>query len=364
MLRRIALSSLFLAALAGGLPVLADDVVNQVILRVNDRITTLYDYLDRRAGVRDELLRNPQMSPEERERFLADLPQRVMRDIFQELLLQSRADQLEIFVTQEEIDDEVRSMMERNEISSQRELNEALQSFGMTMEKFRKQFETEIRLQKVVGQEVRSQVIVEDDELRQVYRAHIEDFAVPEKRNAREIILLDSSSLTAEEREQLAQETVSRIRSGESLEDLAEELSEQGASTGIIDLGWVTTSDIDPTLQGPLWSLAAGEVSDPVEGRGGLHILQLVGIEEATELPFSEVKDRIKYREQNRVFAEKFENYLRELAEEAYIVDNVPSDAAGYRDAVAAPKRDPFTILGEDATGAPIPTASAEGSSN
>lgn len=362
MLRKTALSSLLVALLATSLPVAAGEIVNQVILRVNERITTLYDYLERRAGVRDELLRNPKLSQEDRERMLADLPQRVMRDIFQELLLQSRADQLEIFVSEQEIDEEIQSMMERNEIAGHKELEEALRSFGMNMERFRDQFETEIRLQKVVGQEVRSQVVVKEDELRRVYRANIADFAVPEKRNAREIIILEESPLSAEEQRQLALETVDRLRRGESLETIADELSAQESSSGVVDLGWVTTTEIDPALQGSLWELTAGAVSEPIEGRGGLHILQLMGIQEATELPFNEVKDRIRYREQNRVFAEKFENYLRELAEEAYIVDQVPPDAAGYRDAVAAPKRDPFTILGEDVDGSVSPVVPAESS--
>ncbi len=348
--------------LVAGLPATAGEVVNQVILRVNDRITTLYDYLERRAGLREELLRNPQLSPEDRDRMFAELPKRVMRDIFQELLLQSRADQLELFVTEQEIDEEIQSMMERNKITTKEELNEALQSFGMDMPKFRKQFEVEIRLQKVVGQEVRSQISVEEDELRRVYRANIADFAVAEKRDARELIILEDSALSAEEQRELAAATVGRLRAGESLETIAAELSAAETSSGVVNLGWVTDTDIDPALKDPLWQLKAGEVSEPIEGRGGLHILQLVGIQEATELPFNEVKNRIRYREQNRLFAEKFENYLRELAEEAYIVDHVPPDAAGYRDAVAAPKRDPFTILGEDVDGSLVPQPPTEDS--
>lgn len=355
MLRNIALSSLLIAGLAAGAPATADEVVNQVVLRVNDRITTLYDYLERRAGVREEILRNEQIGPEDKERMLAELPRRVMRDIFQELLLQSRADQLELFVTEEEINEEIRRMMERNEISGEEELSQALQSFGMSMEAFRQQFETEIRLQKVVGQEIRSLIAVEEDDLRRLYRANLDAYAVPEQRNAREIIILDSSPLSQEEREQLARDTVERLRAGESLETVAEELTAREVASSVIDLGWVTTTDIDPTLEAPLWQLTADAVSEPIEGRGGLHILQLVGVKEAATLPFGDVKDRIRAVEQNRLFNDKFENYLRELAEEAYIVDHVPPDAAGYRDSVGAPKRDPFTILGEDARGAAKP---------
>ena len=257
MLRITALSSVLAAWLLLSLPAAAGEVVNQVILRVNDRITTLYDYLDRRAGVRQEILRNEQLSPEDRERLLAELPQRVMRDIFQELLLESRADQLEIFVSQDEIDEEIQGMMKRNEITSQEQLVQALQSFGMDMEKFRQQFETEIRLQKVVGQEVRSQVTVEEDELRRVYRANLDAFTLPEQRNAREIIILEESSLSPEERESLAQETVGRLRAGGSLEAIAAELSDRQVASGVIDLGWVTSSEIDPSLQAPLWELSA-----------------------------------------------------------------------------------------------------------
>jgi len=333
-------------------------MVNQVVLRVNDRIATLYDYLDRRSAMRDDILRSERIPPDEQQRLLADLSKKVMQQIFRDLLLESRADQLEIFVTPDEVEDEIRRMQERNGLSSQEELEQALSTVGLNLERFRAEFESELRVQRVVGQEVRSKVLVDEDDLRRYYRAHPEEFGIPEKRETVEVVVLDSSSLTADERRTLANEIVERLRAGEELEEVVTPLQESGQVSSVNRFGWIAPGDLDETLEAALWSLDAGEISDPVAARGGLHILKVLDQEDAGLELFADVRDQIQSREQSRIFNEALEDYLRELAQTAYIVERVPADAEGYRSSMAGPLREPFQVLGED-TASPDPSESS-----
>jgi parvulin-like peptidyl-prolyl isomerase len=340
------------------LPVKAE-VVNEMILRVNDRVTTLFDYLERRASAREEILRSDRLSPEERERLLAELPKRVMQQVFRDLLLESRADQMEIFVSEQEVDSEIGRMRERNEMKTQAELEEALAQAGLTMEKLRREFESELRIQRVVGDEVRAKIKVEEDDLRRYYRANPADFQVPEKRQASEIVVLEEGPGGPEAQRQLAADIVTRLRAGEDAEAVAAPLAEAAQTSSVIRFGWVEPGHLDETLEAALWSLKKGEVSEPVSGRGGWHILLLHDLEASHVQPFNEVKESILYREQNRVFNEDLENYLRELAQTAYIVERIPADAQGYRNTLAGPLREPFQVLGEGRESAPAEAAAS-----
>ncbi len=355
-------ASLVLAA--GAKPVQAD-TLNEIVLRVNDRIATLYDYLDRRASMRDEILRSGRYAPEEQERLLAEAPKKVMRDLFQELLLESRADQMEIAIDPGEVDEEIRTMRERNGIATDAELEQALADAGLSIDRFRAQFESEMRMQRVVAEEVRSKVKVEEEDQRRFYRNNPDLFRVAERWSTREIVVLEDSGLGAAEREELARAIVARLRAGERLEAIAQEGQADGSTSGVIDLGWLGKGELDPSLEGALAGLANGAFTDPVPGRGGLHVVQLVERQEATVKPFAEVKDEILGRERSRRFNQEFDDYLRLLEERAHVVERVPTDAVGYRTSKTGGLREPFKILGEDTApvadeAAPSPAAQAE----
>ncbi len=337
------------------------EVINEIVLRINDRFATLYDYLELRGEMRMDLLRSD-IAPEEQARRLGQVPQMVMRSMFQDMLLLSRADQLQVFVSQEEIDNEILRMRADFGISSEDEFLQALAQSGITLAKLRQQVENNLMMRQVIGREVQSQLEVEDDELRRFYRDNPDLFEVDEQRRAKEIVVLESSNLDADGRRVLAEGLYQRLTDGESLAAVVDEYAPDGRVSSVIHLDWVNPGDLDSALEGALWDLSPGQYSRPVSARGGLHILQLLDVKEATMRPFDEVKDWIRANLQNERYSEIFADYVRDLEQTAYIVDQAPEEAAGYR--TEAPQgpvtRDPFQIRGEDASGRLTPPAAIE----
>lgn len=340
------------------------EVINEIVLRVNDRFATLYDYLELRGEMRMDILRSD-IPPEEQARRLGQVPQMVMRSLFQDMLLLSRADQLQVFVSQEEIENEVLRMRADFGISSEDEFLQALAQSGITLAKLRQQVEQTLMMRQVIGREVQNQLEVEDDELRRFYRDNPDLFEVDEQRRAKEIVVLETSNLDADGRRVLAEGLYQRLTNGESLAAVVDEYAPDGRVSSVIHLDWVNPGDLDSALESALWQLGPGDYSRPVSARGGLHILQLLDVKESTMRPFDEVKDWIRANLQNERYSEIFANYVRDLEQTAYIVDQAPEEAAGYR--TEAPQgpvtRDPFQIRGEDPSGrlmpapAEVPTA-------
>lgn len=325
--RSLVLLSLLLFAPAA----LPAEVVNRIVLRVNDQIATLNDYQDRRQEYVREISRREQ-DPEERQRLVQQAGEVAYAEMFQELLLRSRAEQLGIEVTEAQVDEAVGQLRENFQIKNEQEFKAALAQSGMTDAQLREQLRGTIRLQEVRGREIASRVKLDEEDLRRYYRKNIEQFRQPEQLQLREVVVLEEGGLpTAEERAQVAGEIRQAVASGKSLADAVAETAGKGITSNAIELGWVTPGDLDPSLETAVWKLPKGAVSEPVEARGGLHLVQVIDRRESRIPPFNEVADAIRQREQNRIFQEEWVKYLGELEKKSLIVATPPPDAAGYR---------------------------------
>ena len=313
-----------------------------MVLRVNDKVATLLQYQQRRADALAQI-NGSKMTDQARARALSNLGNTVFRNMFEELLLLSRADQLRIFPTEEEVDHAVARIRQGFGIQSDDEFAAALSRQGLSLAEFRDQVRSQLRMRQVVAQEVTAKIDLEEDDLRRAYRADQDRYRVPERRRVRELIVLDTARPDPQELERLARQIYAEIQAGTSFDDVAAKYAKQGATGQPVDLGWVAKGELDPALEAALAKLQPGQVSAPVKGRGGYHILLLEKREEAHVKPFTEVEDQIKSKEQQRLLSSKMEDYLHKLEEDAYVKADPPADAAGFRTVAGhRDQQDPF----------------------
>lgn len=310
--------------------------VNEIVLRVNDRIATTYDYESERMERFAAIQQADSLTEERKQELLATLGETVMKDIFEQLLMLSRADQLKIQISPSEIEDAVERTMENFGIKNQAEFQAALQSSGMTEAKLRARLEKTLLTQQVMGQEVYSRVSLDEEDLRRYYQSHAEDFQVPQRLNLQEVVVLESSGLHDEDLALLAEEIRQQLSTGRDIEEVIAPYREEGVSTGVVDLGWVEVGDLNQDLEQAVWGLETGGVSPAVEARGGLHILVVAEREEARLLDFLEVQDQIRSIEQGRLMQYEMEKYIAELKNNSYVVANPPPEAAGFRASLAS----------------------------
>lgn len=324
---------LFLLFAPSALPA---EVVNRIVLRVNDQIATLHDYQQRRQELIRDVMRREQ-DPEERKRLVDQAGEIVYATLYQELLLRSRAEQLGISVTEAQVDAALARIRENFQIKTDEEFAAALAQSGLTREQLREQLRSQIRVQEVQSREIAGRVQIDEDDLRRAYRKNIEQFRQPEQLQLREVVVLDEGGLpTAEERARLAAEIRQAVAGGTSLADAVKEHAGQGVTSNVIELGWVAPGDLDPSLEGAVWTLPADSVSEPVAARGGLHLVQVIERRESRIPPFSEVVETVRRQEQDRVFQEEIGKYMDELEKRSLIVAAPPPEAAGYRRRVMA----------------------------
>jgi peptidyl-prolyl cis-trans isomerase SurA len=172
---------------------------------------------------------------------------------------------------------------------------------------------------RLINQQVRSGLIVSDDEMRRFYEQHRERFLLPgEVRLSQILIALGSSSGLLSVRERAAQ-VYDLLKKGERFEELALRYSEgpEGRRGG--SLGYVRLGDTLPQIQKAIEGLAPGQVSEPIPSPVGMHIIRVDDRKAAQYRPFEEVKEDIR----NAVFQlkteEAYQGWIKDLKDKAYI---------------------------------------------
>ena len=148
----------------GSANVASAEVVNGIILRVNDKIATKVDY-DKQLAERREAIRMAEMPEDKRSELMAESGTQVFREVYEDLLLRSRADQLGLFATEAEVATAVQQSKDRMGITDDDEMLQALAASGMTLEQLREKMRGGLLVQQVVSREIRSQIVIEEANL-------------------------------------------------------------------------------------------------------------------------------------------------------------------------------------------------------
>jgi parvulin-like peptidyl-prolyl isomerase len=308
----------------------ADDL-NRIVLRVNDQVFTLQDYQARKTERISAVLAAPNLPQEQQQEALSKAGQMVMQEMFRELLLDSRAHQLRIRIEEGELQEAVSNMIRSNGFESEEQLQQALDASGMTIEKLNENIRRELLFNRVVGRDVTALIEVGDEELRAYYRNNAEQFTIPEKRWLKEVIVLESSGAEADELARMAAEIRGKLQEGGEFETVIESYRSSNLTTGVIDLDWLQEHELDATLAEVAFALEPGAYSEPISSRGGLHIIHLAGLQESKIKPFKEVADQILNIERGRRFNKELADYMSRLERQAYIMEDIPAEAVGYR---------------------------------
>lgn len=334
---RIAVVLLVLCAAAAA----ADS--NRIVLRVNDHVSTLYDY-QARYSERLRALQRADMPESARAERLASLGESVFREMFDELLMLSRASHLGLRVTDEMVDAAVQQLREQNDLMDDAAFEAALVQSGLRREDLRDQARRNLILQHVTSRELQDRVELEEEDLRRYYQSHLEDFAQPRRLRLQSIVVLEAGGGDADHRAALAAEAAAALASGIDVEEWTQTHSDSGQTTGLIDLGWVKQGDLAAELESAVWELGAGEVSAPTPSRGGLHVVRVVEVAEAHVRPFGEVKEEVRRREMARLQDEAVSRMLTDFERASFVRIDPPPEAAGFR-ASRTPTDEPFGDL-------------------
>jgi len=310
----------------------AADQVNRIVLRVNDTIATLDDYVERRNARIEAITQAPDLSDAQRHQLVSEAGKQTMLEMFDEMLVLSRAQQLHIQAAPADVDRAVDQARRRYGIEDDEQFAQALKQAGMTIDEFRQRMSRNLLYDEVMQREVRPKVKVDDEAVAREYHAHSERYQEPEKRHVEEAIVRTAGAQPSDAERDLARRIRDGLSAGGRVADVVKQLGADEQAI-VLDHDWIEKGALAGPLDTAVWELGAGGVAGPLEGRGGLHILHVVEIQPAGARPLETVRDEIR----NRLLSEQYDSaskkLLDDIAASAYIVENLPPEAAGYREA-------------------------------
>lgn len=138
---------------------------------------------------------------------------------------------------------------------------------------------------------------ISDEELKSYYEEHKTDYETKEQRHARHILIKtdkNADEKTVDAAKKKAEDLLSRLKQGESFEELAKKYSDDpGSAPKGGDLGFFGRGMMVKPFEEAVFTLQPHELSDLVKTDFGWHIIRLEEVRPAGLKPFDEVKDAI-----------------------------------------------------------------------
>ena len=199
----------------------------------------------------------------------------------------------------------------------------------------------QLLLLRVVDREVRSGVMVSDSDMKRYFQEHRDRFALSEEYTLSQILIKPRSpDDTADAREKV-REVMTRLKQGESFEDLALRFSDGPNASHGGRLGLVRQGELVPGIERTIATLVPGGISDVIETPEGFHIMRLEDKKPKQFRPYEQVRNEI----QGLVFQQKsedvFQSWLTDLKNKAYIEIKFESALSGPPTAAPVPRPSP-----------------------
>jgi parvulin-like peptidyl-prolyl isomerase len=315
---RSPIPALALAGLAAAAALPAAELVEQIVVRVNDRLITQSEY-DKRLAIAARAPNHPTDATE--------LKRAVLEDLIREKLLEERAKEMSVAATEEEIDTAVARVKAQYNLTTDAEFDAALAQSGMTRDDLKRQMKETITLQKVIGRDVTSQLQLNDDQLRLEYERKKDQFyAIPESAHVAEIVIKYSPSDPDARQRAVAQveELRTRVKSGTPFAELARSISEGTTRDKGGDLGTVSKGELVEALDAAIFVTPAQEYPAPALLTDSIHLFHVTDRKPPGFKPFSEVKDDLRKRISDDLYEKRFTEYLDKLRRDAFVKIYVP----------------------------------------
>ena len=296
------------------------EIVDRIVAVVNDDIITLNE-LDH--ALKPYMNQIKSMGYDSEKEF--DVSAKVRKDILDRLIDQKLTDQeikkARIEVSDEDVDNAVVRIKEKNFYSDE-DFRKALAAEGLPFEEYRKNMKEQILRSRLVNREVKSKIVVTEQDVKAYYDAHSEKYGREQKYRLRNIIMrLPGMASDAEKREVLKRMAgvLEKLNNGEPFENLARQYSESNLAAEGGDLGFFKLEALSPLLQEALKDLGAGNFTPILETDQGLQIFYIQEIRTTPGKPLTEVSAGIQEKLYTEIVEKKFNQWLEELRKRSHV---------------------------------------------
>jgi peptidyl-prolyl cis-trans isomerase SurA len=298
-------------------PASTAETCNKIIAVVNDEVITqleLEKKIKEMTGFSvGDLKRN------EGSRF-AETEHRILELLIDEKIAEEKVKELGITVSKGQVDATIKRIKGENHWSDE-EFMTQLQREGFTLEKYQEKIRKELERMQLIEYEVRSRIIIRDEEIKAYYEQNTKLFTSAKKVRLAGIFLLVKRPDDRGEIKQIQQkgeEILERLKRGEDFGDLAKKFSDGPGAADGGDLGMFDADQLDPQFREIIDAQPEGSVSDLIPTSKGIQILKVTEKQVGKVKPLEEVKDAIYSELYRQEINRRYAAWIKELRENSY----------------------------------------------
>lgn len=298
-------------------------IIERVLVRVNGEILTQSE-LERRQI---DALRNQNRQVADAKALQDDASlQTMLREVtpdllveaIDELLLVQRARELNFKFTDENFKQGLNNIKAQNKLDDA-QLKVAMEQAGLTLDQLRSDFERTYLRQEVQRQEIGQRMNLTDEEARQYYKAHPDQFMTPSTITLREIGInvatqtQNGQQVASAADLEAAQDKLKAARDraikGEDFVKLVGEISESGTKANGGVIGPIQTENLNPALKDVLDKLKQGDVTEAIRTGTGFSIFKI----ELKATPQLEAFDKVRQQISQRIYEDRLDGETKKL---------------------------------------------------
>ncbi|MCK9196680.1 MAG: peptidylprolyl isomerase [Syntrophales bacterium] len=312
----IAMGMLMIAAV---IPV-SGEVVDRIVAIVNDDVITLSElnnafdpYMKRiEAGV---------AAGKDRDKVVDEGRTTILNRMIDNKLIEQEAKKSGIVIKEDEVMGVIRDMLKSRKMEMP-DLLQALSKDGMTFDGYKQELKEQIQRQQLVRREIRSKLVVTDDEIGDYYRQHRDEYEGKEAIRIKQILLPvppGTDQAIRERARELAESIIKKIKNGEPFDALVAQFSQGPATAAGGDIGFVEKGHMLPEVEKVALNLEIGDVSPVIESSQGFYIIQVVDKRGAGLKPITEVRQEIQRKLEDEKAAKKFDQWVIDLRSKSLV---------------------------------------------
>ncbi|PID71870.1 MAG: hypothetical protein CSB34_05035 [Desulfobulbus propionicus] len=303
----------------------AAELVDRSVAIVNDDIITLSEVNEMGQPLFKKAA--AEVPPDQLEQVIQQIRSEVIGKLVDQKLLFQKAAQLNISVSDQEVDNAIQRILSRNKITKKQFVQE-LADIGMTEALYRSDLMGQILQSKLVNYEVRSKVIITEEQIIDHYDMNYTDqvgeggYYILQLGVGWGNIDAQGNIITQEQAKKRIAALHQKAKNGEPFKELAKQYSTLPSAVDGGDLGVFQAEEMASFMRKAIVGLRPGEISEIVAAPDSYQFFTVLSSQEGqiiTKVPYESVKEEIREKLYQEKMKALYEEWIKSIREQAYI---------------------------------------------
>jgi peptidyl-prolyl cis-trans isomerase SurA len=205
---------------------------------------------------------------------------------------------------------------------SDQDLRRALELDGISYDDYRKQIKDRMLRTRLVNREVKSKIVITDEDVKAYYDAHQSEYGGHTKLELSHILIRVPSEAGPTEKERALNQIndiYKQLQNGEAFDKLASQYSEAPSAQRNGYLGVFDINQLSDKIQQAVQKLGPQQFSKIVETDQGYQIFYITSLTQSGAKPLEEVRGEIQEKIYTESVDQKFNAWIKELRQRSHV---------------------------------------------